>query len=300
MPPDRLRQIIHEIRRGVGTAPFYSESATRQVLDIYGRSFREGAVLWRTTDKPGGALNYRFYERKQTDTVGTAVRGGLLSADNRAADLISAWSSLYRGSSTELCDFDAARGLVKTWVYLGGLRPMEEILGNPGVPRSIHRHEGLFRDLGLKSVRHVAVDYQHDTANLYFRTAKAITPDECERLLSLVKSGLPEAAVFDDMANFTAPNGFTFSVTMSIDTGEVERIAFYALKLPAGRFPRVGERLTAFFASAPSYDDEEMNAVAWSFGKGNNYIKAERSYCGRLVPLMREWNSPMTDPTRTL
>jgi len=273
----------------------FSEPVPQQVLDLYDRSFREGAVLWRTTDKPRGALNYRFYERKQTDTVETAVRGGLLKAHNRAADLISSWSSLYRGSSTELCDFDAALGLVKTWVYLGGLRPVEEVLGVRGVPRSLRRHEGRFQELGLVSVRHVAVDYQHDTANLYFRTGSGVTPEECERLLSLAEGSPPDTAVFDDMANFTAPDGYTFSVTMSIGTGEVERVGFYALRLPAGRFPRVGERLAAFFASAPSYDDEEMNAVAWSFGKDNTYLKAERSYCGRLVSLMREWSSPMTD-----
>lgn len=276
----------------------FSGPVTQRVLDLYERSFREGAVLWRTTDKPRGALNYRFYERKQTDTVATAVRGGLLRADNKAADLISSWSSLYQGSSTELCDFDTALGLAKTWVYLGGLRPVEEVLGVRGVPWSIRRHEGLFRKLGLVSVRHVAVDYQHDTANLYFRTGSGITPEECERLLSLAESGPPDTTVFDDMANFTAPDGYTFSVTMSIGTGDVERVGFYALRLPAGRLPRVGERLAAFFASAPSHDDEEMNALAWSFGKENNYLKAERSYCGRLVSLMREWNSPMTDLTR--
>ncbi|MEU5867111.1 aromatic prenyltransferase [Nonomuraea sp. NPDC047529] len=82
---------------------------------------------------------------------------------------------------------------------------------------------------------------------------------------------------------------------MSVPDGRIRRVGFYALKLPADRFPTIDERLTTFFRSAPSRDEEEMNAIAWSFGPGgNDYVKAERSYTGRLVELMKTWNSPMT------
>ncbi|MBD0673214.1 aromatic prenyltransferase [Streptomyces sp. CBMA156] len=279
---------------GVGHSP----AMTRRVLDAYEENFHRGAVLWRTNDKPGGALNYRFYERIPVDTVHIAVRAGLLGPDSRTAALISGWSSLY-GDSTELCDFDATRGLVKTWVYLGGIRPLDEVLGAPGVPDTIRRHHSRFRELGLTSVRHVAVDYQHDTANLYFRTPEGLSPKAAERLLTLSRGRVPDEATFQDMVAFTAPDGHTFSVTLRISTGRIERVGIYALRLPAGRFPRVNDRLAAFFRGAPSHDEEEMNAVAWSFGaEGGSYVKAERSYCGRLVALMREWSSPMTDPGR--
>ncbi|MGW2373908.1 aromatic prenyltransferase [Kitasatospora sp. NPDC001683] len=276
----------------------YSEAMTRRVLDAYEESFHRGAVLWRTTDKPDGVLNYRFYERVPVDTVSIAAQTGLLGPHNQTASLISAWSSLYEGS-TQLCDFDAVRGLAKTWVYLGGIRPLEEVLGAPGVPDTIRRHHGGFRELGLTSVRHVAVDYQHDTANLYFRVQEGLSPKAAARLLALSRSTPPDETTFKDMVDFTAPDGHTFSVTLRISTGQVERVGIYALRLPAGQFPRLNDRLAAFFSGAPSHDEEEMNAVAWSFGAGGSrYVKAERSYCGRLVALMREWNSPMTDPGR--
>lgn len=276
----------------------HSEPMTHRVLDAYEESFHRGAVLWRTTDKPGGPLNYRFYERRPVDTMGIAVRAGFISAHSPATRLISTWSSLYEGSR-ELCDFDAARGLVKTWVYLEGMRPLEEILGPPGVPDAIRRHEGRFRELDLTVVRNVAVDHQHGTANLYFRTRQGVDRKATERLLTLAQSSAPDEKTFRDMVGFTAPDGYTFSVTLHIATGEIERVGFYALRLPAGRFPHIGDRLAAFFAGAPSFDEEEMNAVAWSFGSGESrYVKAERSYCGRLVALMRECNSPMTDPDR--
>jgi len=274
----------------------YSESMTRTVLSAYADSFRDGAVLWRTTDRPGDALNYRFYERRPTDSVGTAIRAGLLDPKHHMTGLISSWSSLYGGASTELCDFDAQHGLVKTWVYLGGQRPVERVLSAPGVPRSLRGHERRFRAMGLSSVRHVAVDYHSNTANLYFRTAGKITWDQSVQLVSLANGKPPGPVLFSDMERFTSPDGYTFSVTMAVGNGEIQRVGFYALKLPAGRFPAVGARLATFFRCAPSRDDEEMNAVAWSFGPdGKDYIKAERSYCGHLVALMKTWNSPMTD-----
>lgn len=79
---------------------------------------------------------------------------------------------------------------------------------------------------------------------------------------------------------------------MAVGNGDIQRVGFYALKLRTGQFPAIGQRLVTFFRSAPSREEEEMNAVAWSFGRGgNDYIKAERSYCGRLVALMKTWNS---------
>ena len=85
---------------------------------------------------------------------------------------------------------------------------------------------------------------------------------------------------------------YTFSVTISEATGAIGRVGFYALKLPRNRFPTIGDRLTRFFSEAPSYDPEDMNAVAWSLGNGQDtYIKAERSYCGNLVSLPKGWNT---------
>ncbi|MFJ6893978.1 aromatic prenyltransferase [Streptomyces hokutonensis] len=103
-------------------------------------------------------------------------------------------------------------------------------------------------------------------------------------------------------ARCTALAGYTFAVTISPATGWVERTAFYALKLSEGQFPTIGGRLATFFETAPSCDIEDMNAVAWSFGsRSGTYIKAERSYCGDLISLIKGWNtffsqSNTTDP----
>ncbi|WP_157429804.1 aromatic prenyltransferase [Actinomadura oligospora] len=275
-------------------APF-SETATRAVLDAYPEGFRDGAVLFRTTDVPGAPLNYRFYERRPTDSIGTAVRAGLLDADHPLISLISSWSSLYGDASTELVDFDAGRGIAKTWVFLGGKRPVGEVLHAPGVPEALLRDEERFRALGLTSVRHVAVDYLSNTANLYFRTSKRITPDVAEGLISLADGNSPTPELLADMMEFTPRDGHTFNVTVRPSDGEVQRVGVYALNLPEDHRPALGDRLTAFFRVSPSRDDEEMSAVAWSFGRGGrDYVKGEHGYSGRVVELMRSWDSPLT------
>ena len=291
--PERF---IRDVKRTCAAidAPF-SEATTRAVIEAYSRSFHEGAVLWRATNRLGDALNFRFYERRPIDTVGIAIQAGLLGPDNALARLITSWSLLYDGKPEQSCDFDAQKGLTKAWVYMGGFRPLDDILNARDVPESIRRHGPTFHNLGLESVRHVAVDYHSDTINLYFRAPGPITEDQAAKFVRLAGCPPPARDEFEEMRAFLCPTGYTFSVTMTVLTGDIKRVGFYALKLPPNTFPEVGERLKTFFEQAPSYDREEMNAVAWSYGTGGKkYIKAERSYCGRLVPLLRDWRSALT------
>ena len=77
---------------------------------------------------------------------------------------------------------------------------------------------------------------------------------------------------------------------------------FHALKLPGRRPPGRRRPPHTFFEAAPSCDSEEMNAVAWSFGsRSGTYLKAERSYIGDVISLIKGWNtffsqSDTTDP----
>ncbi|KAG6994064.1 hypothetical protein G7Y79_00047g082900 [Physcia stellaris] len=119
----------------------YSETKTLEVLSAYNQNFSEGAVLWRTTDRPGDALNYRFYERRPVEVLDIAVNTGLLEAKNPLATLLKSWSKPW-GTSLHVvpeqsCDFDADKGLTKAWAYMGGLRPLDDILSVDGVPASI-------------------------------------------------------------------------------------------------------------------------------------------------------------------
>ncbi|KAG6994063.1 hypothetical protein G7Y79_00047g082890 [Physcia stellaris] len=99
------------------------------------------------------------------------------------------------------------------------------------------------------------------------------------------------------MQRFLSPEGFTFAVTLDVGTGTIKRVAFYALGLPLDTFPQgMDGRLKIFFDEVPSRDAELFTAIAWSFGKSDeSYVKAEKSYCGGVVPILKEWKSTLTD-----
>ncbi|KAF9883645.1 hypothetical protein FE257_003079 [Aspergillus nanangensis] len=292
--PEKFLVDIEETCRAIG-AP-YSQEKTRKVLETFQASFAQGAVLWRVTDRPGDALNYRFYERVSIDAVSCAVGAKLLQPNHPLSELIISWSALYPKAAQQSCDFDAERGFTKIWVYLGDMRPLSDILSVPHVPLSIRNHAATFYDLGLELVRHVAADFTSNTINIYFRAQGPLTLERARSLVRLADLAyILEQEEVEEMRRLLNPVGFTFAVTIDHNTGEIKRVGIYALKLAPGTYPAMAERLNVFFTRAPSYDEEEMNAIAWSFGKrGAQYVKAERSYCGGLVPLMRQWNSAMS------
>ncbi|KAL3462005.1 prenyltransferase-like protein [Aspergillus heterothallicus] len=294
-----LKSIAHALNTPI------CEQTTLKILATFASSFARGAVLLRTTNQPTGPLNYRVYERQSTDLVAQSISAGLLPPNSPLGNLTQTWATLYEPHSHQLADFDAAKGLVKFWVFLGGIRPVAEILSVPGVPECIARHvRTTFVDddvLGLTGIRHAAVDVEKNSMNLYFRTAGggSLTRDLVDRYIGLAQGAGPiPRAVFEEIAARFPEEGGTFAVTMDFATGRITRVASYALRLDEGRLGEavLGERIARFFGASPSYDKEEMKALAWSFGGGGErYVKAEHSYCGDLVGLLTGWRTNMSD-----
>ena len=266
------------------------------MISAYSQNFRGGAVLWRATNRPEDALNYRFYERRPVEVLRIAEDAELLNPNNPLIALLDSWSLPWGTNRSMIpeqsCDFDAEQGLVKAWAYMGGLRRLDDILDVSDVPHTISQHRDTFHKLHLQEVRHIAVDFDSDTVNLYFPANGPISETMAKDLVEL--AGFSDFSTDDlaDMPEFLSPESFTFAVTIEVATGEIKRVAFYALGLAPGFSPEIGDRLTTFFREAPSYDEENFTAVAWSFGAGKEkYIKAEKSYCGGVIPLLRKWKS---------
>jgi 4-hydroxyphenylpyruvate 3-dimethylallyltransferase len=288
-----LVQFLEDIRTTAAAvgAPF-SAPVTRKVLEVYAESFATGAVLWKATDRPGDSLSYRFYSNQPTDTVALALRAGLLDPAHPLIPLVRSWSALYGGVPEQSCDFDAGRGLVKTWLFLGGTRPLADVLGAEGVPDSLRRHAPSFHQLGLNHVRFTAIDYRHDTINLYFRVAGSFTPLQGARIAAVAHAPPPPPWQVAELLEFLPQGAYMVAVTVSVRTGEPKRVCFYAPKLSAGRLPSVGKQLARFFAEAPCYDEDEVNVGAWSFGgAGGTYRKGERSCFGDLGATFRRWGA---------
>ncbi|KAJ0416700.1 prenyltransferase-like protein [Aspergillus carlsbadensis] len=275
----------------------YSEPTTLTILKIFAASFARGAVLFRTTDQPNGPLNYRVYERESIDMVSLATEAGLLARNSPLGELVQTWSSLYGTESHQLADFDTAKGLVKFWVFLGGIRPLDEVLNVPSVPECIRRYKTLFESLNLTGVRHTAVDLEKASMNLYFRTPPNLSRDDMDQYTSLAGADRMPDPLFEEINAHFPKSGGTFAVTMDMATGRICRVAFYALRLEESNLPpsAISGRIKAFFQVCPSYEIDEMKALAWSFGDGEKrYVKAEHGYTGDLVGLIRGWGTRMS------
>jgi 4-hydroxyphenylpyruvate 3-dimethylallyltransferase len=269
----------------------YSVSVANRVIEAFPQNFHEGPVMWRATSRPGAAINYRVYQRRPMDTVVMAVSVGLLRAQNTMTRLASAMSARYP-QATGIADFDSKRGLSKSWFSLASERPLAELLWVPGIPEPVRRNGRQLREMGLYSVRHIAINYLEKTMNYHFPVAGHLDERRCRELVALADAEPPSRTVLADMSRFIPADWFTFSVTMT-EHGEIKRVGFYALKPVGDQWPALSGRLVKFFQTAPSRDTEEVNTLAWSFGAGGlNYMKAERSYSGSVHELMSLWNRP--------
>lgn len=271
----------------------YSEQTTKKVLAAYSTSFQRGAVQWRFTDRPGDPINYRFYERETLDTIQPAITARLLDAENPMIRIFQSWARLWDGAPIQLCDFDAQQGLSKSWLYLRGLRKLDEILDAPDVPKTILQHCETFHNLNLTRVRYVAVDFKAHTVNFYFRAPGPLTYEQATKYVALAGSPPPTVPDYEEMSSVLSADGFAFAVTIKVSDGSIGRVGIYAVKFSENAAVASQNRtLGRFFTVAPSYDKEDLNIVSWSYAKsGKSYMKGERSYCGELNQILASWSS---------
>jgi hypothetical protein len=271
----------------------YSESTIQESLTTFEECFKEGTVIWRTTNRPNDVVNYRFYLRYRLDTVEMATKAGYLEPGNPMGRLATSWSALFNGDTEQWCDFHPKMGLVKTWVHLKCRRPVDDVLDASEVPEAVRAHKPTFRRLGLELVRFAAVDYDGASMNLYFTAPGPLSESQAAQYTDLAQCGPPTKQEFQDMHAFLNSQGFLFAVTMDYKTGEVKRVAFYA-NLPGKELPAVNDRLKLFFAEAISYDKQHTRIVGWSYGVGDKkYMKAESSYVGEFATLLKDVGSPL-------
>lgn len=286
LTPEHFLEDVREAASVLG-APF-SESKTREMREVFTEGFTTGAALWKTTNRPNDTLSYRFYARRRTNTVKIATQAGLIGENTAPlGNLVTSWSALNDGKPVQSCDFDAESGLAKSWVFLGATLALEDILAAPGVPARLRGLAPALRDHGLDRVRYTAVDYRHRSANLYFRVPGSLSARQLTGITSL--TGKPERSRerVQELAAFLPPVDYVTGLTVGLDSGAVERVAFYASQLPDEALPALGPRLTRFFESVPSHDPHPVNVVAWSFGPNGMYVKAERSWFGDVAGLFR-------------
>jgi hypothetical protein len=272
----------------------YSESTVAGTLSTFNGCFQEGTVIWRSTSRSNDVLNYRFYLRRRLDTVALAAKAGYIKTSDPIARLATSWSDLFEGDTVQWCDLDPKEGVAKTWIYLRGQRSVDDVLNASEVPDAVRAHRATFYSLGLKLVHFVAVDYHGSSMNIYFTAPGPITEAQAAKYTALAGCKPPTPEEFADMRKFLPAQRPVFAVTMDYKTGNIKRVAFYALNIPLGELPATAnDRLRKFFAEAPSYDEQQTRNIAWSYGNGDSkYMKGEASYTGDL----HNWVKGVRDP----
>ncbi|PQE15082.1 Aromatic prenyltransferase protein [Rutstroemia sp. NJR-2017a BVV2] len=266
--------------------------STLHTLHTYTAAFHSAAVLWRYTSKPNSSL-----------TPAVTCSPPLLSLTHPLLPLLRFWTALYPESPPiQSCDFDAATGaLAKTWLFLRGVRALDDILSGDAVPEALKSCKPRFENLGLDKVRHLAVDWTGGTVNLYFLVPGSFSTEQVTGHLSLLERGPPSAESIQELEKLLPKQGYTFAVTVDVGTGEVKRVAYYVMGIPDDRMPDLGKWMRGFGENAKSWDREGLEGLVWAFGRGvhglaaRDYYKWERSYCGELRGLLRGWGAPLME-----
>lgn len=269
-------------------APF-SASATKAVLRAYDTHLNNAILGWRATSKDS-ALNYRFFQDRSIDTIALAIQAELIKP-GPLTDLAQSWTKLFNGEVQQSCDFDTSTGLVKSWLFLGQTRSMEEVLDVEFVPSSIRHQVEKFRVQGLSRVRTLAIDWNSKTVNIYWRVPGPLSKKQADGLLSLAGCQPLDEAEVDEISRFSSAKdgSFSFAVTLAFESGEIGRAGFYATKLSRQKLPAMSDRLRMFLDCAPDYDPEEWITIGWGYGKGGKkYMKAEKSYCGNFMDKVKK------------
>lgn len=264
------------------------EESIRTVTEVFREHFNTGAVLWKTTDRPGDRLYYRFFAREDTDTVRTAIEAGLIRP-SAMTDLVAQWKERLP-DMVESCDFDCLDGLAKTWTWLGGMRPAEVVFDIPALA-ALRTHLPALLGAGLSHVRFAAVDYRSSTVNVYFRGRGPLTDERAGEVLAAIGIGAPDHVSAEHMRS-VMPTDFCLAVTFTVESGLAQRACFYSLGIPEDRLPPLPSRIATFFKNAACQDAEAIRALGWSFGAPGKsaYIKAEHAYCGDMAGRLRDWD----------
>ncbi|MEU3855221.1 aromatic prenyltransferase [Streptomyces sp. NPDC029554] len=264
---------------------------TRTAVRSFASSFHTGGVQFRATSRPGDRLNYRFYPRERIRSTRIALRDRLIEP-SPLTELLDEWSSAFADESVELCDFDPVEGLSKTWLFMGRLRPVDEVLAaSRHIPEGLRELLPVFEECGLVDVRYAAVDYAKQSLSIYFRVAGPLTPRLCSRLHSAVGLPGPSPEKIAVIVRYLREN-FVFAVNFSHPLGRAVRTCIYAVGIPDSVTDHLSQRLATFLDATPCYDREVHRVVGWSSGSGDSmYQKAEKSYCGDLSGLLESWNA---------
>jgi hypothetical protein len=230
------------------------------VLTAYEDAFTEAViVLSIATGSDAGELDYSITIPKGgADPYEVALEKGFTApTDHPVGVLLSDIRDRFPLGGYAI-DVGVGGGFKKTYTFF----PLEDLPGVPGLsevpsmPRSLAGNAGYLAEHGLVGgVTGIGIDYQHNTANIYFGKlpAERLEPQAIRSLI--VGLGLPEPS--EQLLEF-ARSAFAIYITLNWDSPKIERICFAVITSdPMGIPAQLDPEIARFATIAPyAFADE--------------------------------------------
>lgn len=291
-----LEQLAADIVRSAAIVGAPADAAlVRRVLDAFRLGFTQSAVELRTTSRAEAEreLSYRYVALGDSHFPGRpnpsgldpscvdpwliARAQGLLVEHGHAIErLLPALTSRFRVGGWGV-DASAAYGIEKLWPFLAASYPIERTFTVSELPGAVAAHSDFYGRHGLSHCNILALDYRHQTVNLYFMVRPgSLRVDQASAMIADLGFALPPRAVLEQ-ATASAAINLTFSYTAPT----VERLCFYVPALDASGVPTRDYPIFArVVEEVPVAASRRMFVVGHTFSRRGAYVKLEVDYSG--------------------
>ncbi|MFD0317910.1 aromatic prenyltransferase [Streptomyces flavalbus] len=246
--------------------------------------FEGGFIFSATAGERGGDLDLTIQvPRAIPDPYAHALERGLLPRTGHpVGSLLSDLDG--RGFVEEyLIDVGVVGGLNKVYVHFPhAVQGVAALSSVPSMPSALAANADFFARHDLDGVAMIAIDYRHETVNLYFPTPGGMEP---KTVLSLLQEmGLPEP---DEELLESVRKTFRVYFTLGWDSSRIERISFARpADMPLIR-ARTEPEMVRFLTGSPyTYDGERFSISIVKWSPEGQWFNAGSYY--QFGPLQRE------------
>ena len=267
----------------------YNEDLVRDVLDAYCDFYCGSAVTFVTNTRPNGerTLSIRYVDFGMPhDPYAIARANGFIvpkgdPIDGFLEEIRSQFPLLGYG-----VDLEVNRGLTKIWVFLQTPQPVEQSFALPSLPDSIRDHKNYFDRHQLHYMSLFALDYYHQTTNIYFmiRQPGHATTGKIEKMVGELGLEIPERPLLD-----YCKYAVTIYPTFNWQSPHAERLCMGMAAGGAQNVPcHLHPLLETYTQNVPILSPERLFIYSVTPGRKGHYIKIENDYTGTMIKMMME------------
>lgn len=264
------------------------KDAVWNTLQAYKDFFSGSAVTFVTNTKPQDkrGLAVRYVELQMPhDPYAIAREAGFITEQkNPLTDLLFELQAKHAilGYGTDLA---AAYGFAKIWVFLQRLPPIREVCALSSLPASLTDRVEFFENHGLNHVSLFALDYRHETANIYFMVKRPglFSPDQIAQMLTGVGLQVPSQEMLEHCAR-----AVTIYYTFDWNSAEIQRACFGTIVPDPSLVPtHLHPLLERYTTQVPFQTEKRIFIYSITPARDGDYIKIENDYTGTMTDLMR-------------